>query len=177
MESACRGGCAFLFMKMSNILDIRREKYYSITYEQLLMLQDPNIVRRGRGFKYSYFTLLLYMTLYALLTLSEVALPVDNYMIMVIGLVLSVTVQVIYCTWNEAYISLNENPKKLMAAFMALGLFNLAIGVLNLLQGNLIENGILTFHAANLVVGIMCFLLCLIVVLKRKLANGAEEEE
>lgn len=132
---------------------------------------------RGRGFKYSYFTLLLYMALYALLTLSEVALPVDNYMIMLIGLILSVTVQVIYCTWNEAYISLNANPKKLLVAFTAVGLVNLAIGVLSLIRGNLIENGILTFRAANLLVGIMCFLICLFVVLKRKLADGAEEEE
>lgn len=132
---------------------------------------------RGRGYKYGFFTQLFYMALYAVLTLSEAPLPVDNYTIMLIGLILSVTVHVIYCTWNEAYISLNENPKKVIAAFMLLGLINIAVGVLNLLRGKMIENGILTYRASNLLVGSMCFLICLFVVLKRKLAAGAEEEK
>lgn len=129
---------------------------------------------RGKGYKLSFFILLFYMVLYGLTTVMEIRIPADNFVVMMVGVCLSVSAQVIYCTWNEAYVSLNENPRKLIIAFVLIALVNIAMGVSSIIEGKVIVDGILTFHCINLVAGIMCLLVIAFIILRRHLASEEE---
>ena len=104
----------------------------------------------------------------------EIRIPADNFVVMMVGVCLSVSAQVIYCTWNEAYVSLNENPRKLIIAFVIIALVNIAMGVSSIIEGKVIVDGILTFHCINLVAGIMCLLVIAFIILRRHLASEEE---
>lgn len=74
---------------------------------------------------------------------------------MILGAIIGVLVYVLYCIWNEGYISLNENPKKVMIAFTVIGIANIGLGIGKILQEGLTENGMLTIDSINLLLGVM----------------------
>ena len=131
---------------------------------------------RGVGFKYAFFTLLVYNFLSAMLGDLVFEKPImDNATILMLGAILSIMVYAIYCIWNEGYLSLNENPRRIMVAFTVLGVINIVFGMHSIFEKELIENGILTFHCINLVVGTILLVIVSVLALKRAL-NKKEDE-
>ena len=129
---------------------------------------------RGKGYKLSFFILLFYMVLYGLTTVMEIRIPADNFVVMMLGVCLAVVAQVVYCVWNEAYVSLNENPRKLIIAFVLIAVVNIAMGVSSVIEGTVVVDGVLTFHCINLVAGIMCLLVIIFIMLRRHYASEEE---
>lgn len=106
---------------------------------------------RGVAFKYGFFTLAGSM-----LVLGCVDTAIhwcDMMMGMSLCACTGVTVFAATAIWKDAYLGLYERPWKVLMLFAALSVFNLGIGVAHLLDGSLVENGIVTFRAANMVAG------------------------
>lgn len=76
-------------------------------------------VVRGRGFKYGFFTMLIYFAAETLFG-SFLELFADRSVISFIGLCLGVAVYAVYGIWKDAYISLNENPKRVIIVFFVI---------------------------------------------------------
>ena len=76
------------------------------------------------------------------------------------------TVYVLYCVWNESYFALNQNNKVIMITFVLIGLFNLVIGLGNLLGGRMIQNGKISASVLNLECAIMFLMLFATMLLK-----------
>lgn len=111
---------------------------------------------RGKGFKYAFFTLLGYNLLAGMLNDLVFKKPImDMPITMALGAIIGVLVYVLYCIWNEGYISLNENPKKVMIAFTVIGIANIGLGIGKILHEGLTENGMLTIDSINLLLGVM----------------------
>ncbi len=108
---------------------------------------------RGRAFKYGFFTLLIGDAVYALLDEVGLGLPLTGGGAAAIIIVIGVAVMVSYSIWQDAYFSLNENRKRLMVVFGALGLCNLVIGIRHILDGTIQRDGILDFRIMNLLCG------------------------
>ena len=130
---------------------------------------------RGKAFKYGFFTLLISIFLYGC---SELVLGrwCDALAGGSICVGLGMTVFAVVCIWKDAYLSLRERPGRVVPMMLMIGLGNLAISVTRILDGGLLENGILTFRAANLILGVMV-LVILAAYLVSALVRGRGEGE
>ncbi len=122
---------------------------------------------RGKGFKYAFFTLLCYNFIVACLIMAFEEIPIDGSGYLMIGTIIGVLVYVTYAIWNEAYFSLNENPKKIMLVFALLGFSNLLLGIRQMIEGKFLENGVLTFHSMNFFIGIVMVIIFAVLVAKQ----------
>ncbi|MBQ2804208.1 MAG: hypothetical protein IJF07_09960 [Lachnospiraceae bacterium] len=121
---------------------------------------------RGKGFKYGYFSIMISNVMWILLSLLEVSLFCNIETAMFISIIVGVGVFACYCIWNDGYFALNENRKGLMIVFAIVGGINLYIGLMNVIQGSVLENGSLTMKSANLFCGILLFAIFIMLLLK-----------
>lgn len=121
---------------------------------------------RGRGFKYGFYTLLIYDAVYGVVDLTVEKPYADNLLMLVIGIAISVVVYAGYAIWHESYFALNESPRKFLIAFAAVAVINLAIAGINAKRGILIQEGQLTWYGTNLVAGIMFLVIMLVLGVK-----------
>lgn len=130
---------------------------------------------RGVAFKYGFFTLLISIFAYGC---SEMIL--GRWCDAVAGgslcIGLGMTVFAVVCIWKDAYLSLRERPRQIIPMFLFIGLGNLCISIPRARHGGLLEDGILTFRAANLILGTMV-LVVLAVYLVTALIRRREESE
>lgn len=110
---------------------------------------------RGNGFKYAYVTSIVYNGVLCLLTVTGISIPVELSVLIMMGILFTVLVYAVYCIKHDAYVSLNENANRLMILFTILGGINFFIGVMHLIHGTMVVEGILTFHGINLLCGIL----------------------
>ncbi|MBO5302691.1 MAG: hypothetical protein J6A92_01425 [Lachnospiraceae bacterium] len=135
--------------------------------------ERQNIIR-GKGYKYAFFTLLIYNAL--ILVIGNVLeMYMDREMIMFIGICLSVIVYAAYAIWNEGYFSLNENPKRVMIIFGVVGVINLISGISSIVSGEIIENGKVSFRAMNLLCAVLMFSVLIVLAIKT-ICNREEDE-
>lgn len=130
---------------------------------------------RGIAFKYGFFTMLICTYAYGL---SE--LIAGHWCDALAGISIccgiSLTVFAVICILKDAYLSLRERPRQIMTMFAILGIINLTIGGIALANGELVENGILTFRILNPVLG-LATLIILIIYLINYLLGQREDAE
>lgn len=129
---------------------------------------------RGRGFKYGFFVLLIYDFVYGIAGFAAERRYLDDGAAMILGICAGVLVYASYCIWNDGYFSLNENPRKVLIAFVFIGIFNLLLGIRQIKAGALIVKGMLTFRCVNLLCGAM-FLVLFLVIFAKWICNKREE--
>ncbi len=98
------------------------------------------------------------------------------FMETVVLLLIAGTVYVLRCVWTDAYFALREKPKTWGRIFAAMLVVNVALGVMVILDGDLVEDGLLTFPAANLLIAVMFASLLITMALKRR-RDAREEAE
>lgn len=132
---------------------------------------------RGEGYKYAFYVLIIYNAAYAILDMA-LAKPWAELMTgQLIGICLAVLVHIIYSIWHECYFSMNEEPKRVLIFFGAISVINVIIAVMQGLDGELIENGMLTNQCANLIVAIMFGVVLIALALKWQQKKREVEEE
>ena len=125
---------------------------------------ERQLLARGIGYKYAFFTMLLGVIVASLL--EEVF---DCSLLMSfggMGLVICVAIAVFatICIVKDAYMSLYENVKGIVITFAVLGISNIGIGLANMNGEKLIENGVLTKGCYNIIVGVMFLYIILVFV-------------
>ena len=128
---------------------------------------------RGQAFKYAFFTLAAVSLCYGALD-TILGLPCDTLAGMFLCFCAAMLVFAVVCIRKEAYLSLYEKPGRVMALFGGLAAFNIGIGAVYLMQGSMVEDGILTFRACNPAVGVM--LLIIMGIYALHLGSRGEEE-
>ena len=71
------------------------------------------------------------------------------FMETVVLLLIAGTVYVLRCVWTDAYFALREKPKTWGRIFAAMLVVNAALGVMVILDGDMVEDGLLTFPGAQ----------------------------
>lgn len=136
---------------------------------------ERQLLERGKGFKLGFFVEMIYTAFLILMYIMEIKVPVATEVLLFFGILLSVSVYAIYCIRKEAYISLNENAKKINIVFLVIGIANLLIGVSHCFSGGMIQDGVLTFRSLNLICGI--FMMIMSIVIGTSQIESKEEEE
>ena len=80
------------------------------------------------------------------------------------------------CIVKDAYLSLKEKPRKIMTLLAVVSVLNLAIGVMNWKGGRVVENGVLTYGAANGICGAMVLVILVVYIANYLLAKREEAE-
>lgn len=130
---------------------------------------------RSKGYKYGFFTLIITNTCYGMLT-QLISKPfaeplVANFICICLGIFVYAT----YSIWKESYFAINEPPKRSMIIFSVLGLINLSTGIMHIMNGEILVNGILTNDALNLIFGILLVAILLVCLIKYIVTKQEEE--
>jgi len=130
---------------------------------------------RGRGFKYGFFTAIIYNCIAALLLELEIELPMDTTTTFFVGIIVAASVMVTHQIFHDCYFSLNEDRKKVMAVLSFAAIINLISAYNNYRMGELFKDGKLCFQSLNLI----CFAICIyvaLIVLVKMLIDKREED-
>ena len=91
-------------------------------------------------------------------------------------LMVAATVYGLRCVWTDAYFSLRERPKTWARIFAVMMVLNAALGIVAIVDGDVLEDGLLTYRAANLMIAAMFVALLIAVALKRRKDRREEAE-
>ena len=130
---------------------------------------------RGQAYKYGFWTLMTCLLLYGF---SDMVL--GRWCDVLAGAMLCVAAALIVfgsvCIVKDAYLSLKEKPRTIMILLTVVGSLNLAIGIMNWKNGRVVQDGILTFGAANGICGIMVLVILAVYVVNHLLAKREDAE-
>ena len=111
---------------------------------------------RGKAYRYSFYTAAVVQLLLAFASMCGIQLPVADYALHCLGLFTGFTVLGAYCVWNNVYWGLNNDHKKYGIIIIFGFLFNLAIVILAVMHGDLMEaDGKIGLVFLNIMVVIM----------------------
>ena len=134
-------------------------------------------LERGRGFKYAFFTMLVYFLVMIYMDAAGLSFAADTSLLYCCGILLGILVYMVYCVWHESYFALNQNMRSCMFAFGIIGLSNFLIGLINLIDGTLVENGRLTVRIVNPLCSFLFFALFLTSLLKKIVSSKGESAD
>ncbi len=140
---------------------------------------ERQILARNAAYKTSFFSLMGYMALIALLDSFDFKWA-ELSVQMILGIFISVGVFVTICIFKDAYFSYNEKSmKSFLSICIVLGLMNILAFVMNVVFGDklLFENGLLTYHSINLFVGILFTILLIMSIIKNMISKRTVEDE
>lgn len=129
---------------------------------------------RGRGFKYAFFTMLLYDFFLVLLDCMDIRYG-DMGTEMGTGMMLGCAVYAIYCILNDGYFSMNENMPRVLFVLISLGLVNLILGIHSIIRGDIVEDGMLTIQSMNLLCGLIMLFILTVAAIKHIRSKNEEE--
>jgi len=132
---------------------------------------------RGKGYMYSFFTLIGFEVIKMILTMSEIELPLELYALDCIGIVIACTVLGTYCIWNDVYWGLNNNKKGYYIIFAVCIVFNLIPIVGQAMAGTLFINGKIGLPIINIMVLFMVLLLGCELIIKKLIGDRNSELE
>ncbi len=130
---------------------------------------------RGKAYQYGFLTLLACLFAYGV---SDLALGrwCDALAGVTICAAAGLGVFAVTCILKDAYLSLREKPRQVMALFALIAIVNLGLGAMYHSSGELVENGVLTFRAMNPILGFEV-LVILVVYIINHLLRGREDAE
>ena len=129
---------------------------------------------RGKAYKYGFQAMGVSVILYGILdvTVGEWCDTLTgNFICLCIGL----TVFAVTCILNDAYMSLKENPRKVMTLCLLAGLMNLVLGWANAAHGTVVVDGKLSTGAVNLIVGVMSLVILAVYIINYALRERETE--
>jgi len=169
------GFCVGLFLVLFVFLIIRILNNNKTKTEY----DERQILARNSAYKASYFTLMSYMALIALLDSFDFKwAEFDTQMLL--GILISVTVFVTICIFKDAYFGYNEKSiKAFLPLAIVLGFMNVLAFVMNVVVGDevLFENGLLTHNSTNLFIGILFIILFIVIIIKNVISKRTVEDE
>lgn len=115
-------------------------------------------ISQGRGYKYGYYTMLIYFAV-NYMAITILGHPwAEEYVDILLGMLLGIGVFCIYCIMNEAFLSLNQKPKRYAAIILVIAIMNGLGAASSIMRGNvLIQDGKLTGNCLNLYCAILMF--------------------
>ncbi|MEE0061443.1 MAG: hypothetical protein UE295_11505 [Acutalibacteraceae bacterium] len=131
---------------------------------------------RGRAFKYAFFSILIYVAGYgvisALFEKDFMTTPAALYA----GIYIALVIFAVYNIWNESFFALKQTPIPFIVLFSITTICSGYGGISSIKDGSIIENGLLTFDFMSLVASI-AFAVIVITILIRLIINKKSEQE
>ena len=157
--------------KVGGKVEMRRTLFNKDSYD------ERQVIARGKAYKVGFYTLLIYVLAIAML---DEMMNISIFMSLGgiwLGGCIALFLFAIVCIREDAYMSLYENPKGVILLFLLIGIINLIPGVLFIMNGSVLENGVLSSKCMNLESGILLLLIMFIFAAKVTYNNKHMDEE
>jgi len=121
------------------------------------LLDERQVLVNGKGAEYGLVTVAIAaLGVYLWEPVFELPPFAEPSAVAVLIALLGVLVYGVYRIWHGAYFVVNGNPKYITALLVVYTVISLIAGISDLLEGKLIENGVLTSDCIMLAAAIMC---------------------
>ncbi len=155
----------FLILLVVSVACSKRSNEYDERQQQV----------RGKAYGLGFFTNMASIFVAVVIDALEL-FPAEDYILCAAAVFPGMMVFLAYSIWNEAYFSLKEKEKSMMAIFGIMGICNLIIAINAVLDGRMWVNGRLGLPILNVLCAAM-FLEIFTVVLLKKISASKETEE
>ena len=128
-------------------------------------------IKRGRGFKYSFYAVMIFEALMGVLAIGEVALPLDGLSLHFLGIFIGIVVLESYCIFNDAFIGLNTNGHRYAIVCVVVSIINFANAYFTFKNQTEGWSGFV-----NLLCGIMFVIIGIEIIVKKLIDKGQDKE-
>ncbi len=111
------------------IIGVAVKKYLDKNRRGKESFDERQMLVRLKGYKMSFFTMMLYNMLYAFYDLLVEESVLSTFAAMIMGIFLGALVFAVYAIWKDAYVELHRGRKHFLFLFGACGLLNLLNGI------------------------------------------------
>lgn len=126
---------------------------------------------QGVACKIAFYTLLAYNLIMGVVDMTFDT-GLGGYVMMIIGVGISVVIYAVYCIWKEAYFPINQSYIKWAVLLIVIGLLCAVIGIMNLKADTGSETGIGCMVCAGMVI-----IIGLVSLIRLRIDNREGEEE
>lgn len=153
------------------VIILKKNKLFNTKYDERQQLA------RGKAFKAAFVTLFAYLCISGLFDFIFDIKWADYFVEVFIGICISATVFASISILNDAYLPLRESKKSWIILFSFIGVCNLALGIFNVIDGNMLTDGILNFHSNNLIIAAVFFIIIGVFIWKNAIDKKTDEAE
>ncbi len=146
--------CIFVFKYMNT------DKKMGTKYDEM---QE---IARGRGYKYSFWTLLICFALFFIFDSDKLDLPFTRPVLYFLAIMIAILVQTTYCIWHDAYIGINTNVKRFVIVAVVVTAINLLAAVAAVKGGTMFTDGKLQTPFINFLCALLFGILGVEVLIK-----------
>lgn len=133
---------------------------------------------QAKAHKVSYYLLMILLVIYAII--DNFSKFCDTMTGVFICICISIAVYASICIFGDAYTAVNQSNKSLVVALILAGGFNLLVGIGDIIDGELVEDGLLTVGSLTLVAGVMCTVIGIVALIRHLVVKNryaAESED
>ena len=150
---------------------LRKKKSCTEQYDEM------HLKIRAMGYQIGFFTALILFLCLVLLWETGLLTVVTPGFAIYAAMLISVIVFAIYCILHDAFLAINGKPNLYIGIFSAIVLLQGATTVRYLMEGEILEDGKLTFGSGAPALMFVCFLAILITLIVKTVRNRKEAEE
>ncbi len=132
---------------------------------------------RNLAYKYAFYTVLFYECVMLIFGIAGVELPIPDYAVHFLGIILGSTVLGVYCVYRDAFWGLNNSPKRYFISFAIILILNIIPVAGAAATGTLISDGQLMSPVINIMVILMLFVMLISFIVKRLVSTDPENME
>ena len=132
---------------------------------------------RAKGYQIGVYTALILMIVLVLLWETGLLTVITPGFAVFAALIVCVTVFAIYCILHDAFLSVRGKANSYIGIFGMIVLLEGIATVRYLMEGEMLEDGKLTFSSGAPAAMFVCFLAVLITLIVKTIRNGKEAEE
>ncbi len=133
-------------------------------------------IARGEAYRYGFWAFAICECILLLLTSGKATLPAEPFVLHFGVILVGVIVQVSYSIWHNAYIGLNTNPGKFAVFAVIISAFNFFIGIMAIVRGGMVVDGMLQAPAVNILCGVLFIIIGVEIFLKMEADRNKKEE-
>ena len=132
---------------------------------------------KGQGYKYSFYTMLFMEVVVMLLEMSGIELPIENYLVHTIAVLVGCLVLCIHSIWNGVYWGLNNDRKRYTVIIAFAVLLNLIPLIAAIANGTLSGHGVNSIPVLNIIVLVWMAIIGIAALVKKCIDTKSGEEE
>ena len=138
---------------------------------------ERQLLIRNKGYKYGFVTIMVYGLLYFLYSAAGGKPIMLDGVAAFLGVMLGVFVFSCYNSLHDAQFGYRESGKRYLVGYGIIAAICIAVSIINLVEGGLVQNGMIDKTIVTLVMGIgfLALFICILVNMRRQ--DGAGDDE
>ena len=121
---------------------------------------------QGKSFRYAFLTMICYYFAIIIIMINPINTFVEDYVLTGLGIIIGISVFVIYSLLNDAYFAVNEKKRGILCVFGVLFVLNLIPGIINIAKGRIFTNEKVNYNIINILLAVMMFIFFIVMIVK-----------